>query len=59
MQNYNLVETDRYVAISGNQNVSFTFQNGTLRQRIDRFWQRSGKDIRITQKASERREDAN
>ena len=49
MQNYNLLETDRYVAISGNQNVSLTFQNGDLRQRVDRSWQRSGKEILVPQ----------
>jgi hypothetical protein len=38
MQNYNLAETDRYLASSGSQNVSFSFEDGQLSQRIDRSW---------------------
>ncbi|KAH8816530.1 metallo-beta-lactamase superfamily protein [Xylogone sp. PMI_703] len=41
MQNYKLLESDRYITIAGNQNVSFSFSDGVLRQRIDRNFQRS------------------
>jgi hypothetical protein len=36
MQAYNLVKADQFVAITGHQNISFSYSSPTLVQRIDR-----------------------
>ena len=43
MESYNLLQADKYIAIVGHQNISFSFSdNPTLRQRIDRYYEISG-----------------
>jgi hypothetical protein len=43
MENYNMLKADRYVAIDGHQNISFSLSDTqALRQRIDRFYDVSG-----------------
>lgn len=42
MQSYNLYHADTPVAVSGSQNISFSFDSGELTQRIDRKFHPSG-----------------
>lgn len=43
MQSYNLNKADTAIAISGSQNVSFSYDSDQLTQRIDRIYKPSGK----------------
>ncbi|KFA51015.1 hypothetical protein S40293_09923 [Stachybotrys chartarum IBT 40293] len=38
MQNYHLLNTDRFIVIGGSQNVSFSYHDKELHQRIDRSY---------------------
>lgn len=43
-QNFALFTSDRWLVSKGAQNISFSFEDGEdVRQRIDRYWQRSGR----------------
>ena len=43
MQSYSLFHSDTFIAISGEQNISFSFEMENLQQRIDRDIQRSSR----------------
>jgi hypothetical protein len=42
MQNYNLVKSDQFVAITGKQEISFSYNSSVLLQHIDRSFIPSG-----------------
>lgn len=43
-QNYNLFTSDRWIVSKGSQNISWSLDDpATIKQRIDRDFQRSGK----------------
>jgi hypothetical protein len=43
MESYSTLRADTTIAVGGNQNISFSFASPGLQQRIDRFFQTSGK----------------
>jgi hypothetical protein len=42
MQAYNLLKADQFVAITGHQNISFSYRSPILQQRIDRIFTPAG-----------------
>ena len=43
MESYSALQSDQYIAVGGNQNISFSYTKPVLQQRIDRFHYLSGR----------------